>query len=82
MIFDAIARALAFFGDRAPAEFRRNLAHVDIFAIEPGRIYRTCVSGQATRRTYCVIVKPKMPFAQSVSFAGYEPNADFAAGTG
>jgi len=79
---DAIARAQAFIGDRAPAEFRRNIAHVDTFAIEPGRIYRTCVPGQATRRTYCVIVKTKMPFAQSVSFAGYEPNADFAAGAG
>jgi hypothetical protein len=29
-----------------------------------------------------VIVKTQMPFAQSVSFAGYEPNADFAAGAG
>jgi hypothetical protein len=79
---DAIARAQAFIGDRAPAEFRRNISHVDTYAIEPGRIYRTCVPGQATQRTYCVIVKTKMPFAQSVSFAGYEPNADFAAGAG
>jgi hypothetical protein len=79
---DAIARAQAFIGDRAPAEFRRNIAHVDTYAIEPGRIYRTCVPGQATRRTYCVVVRTQMPFARSVSFAGYEPNADFAAGAG
>jgi hypothetical protein len=79
---DAVARAQAFIGDRAPAEFRRNLEHVDTFAIEPGRIYRTCVPGQATRRTYCVIVKTEMPFPQSVTFAGYEPNSDFAAGAG
>jgi hypothetical protein len=29
-----------------------------------------------------VIVKTEMPFPQSVTFAGYEPNSDFAAGAG
>jgi len=77
---DAISRAQAFIGARAPAEFRRNLAVVSTYAIEPGRVYRTCVPGIRTGRTYCVIVKTQMPFAQSVTFAGYESNADFSRG--
>jgi hypothetical protein len=50
--------------------------------IEPGHIYRTCVPSVDRRRTYCVIVKARMPFEHSVSFAGYESNAVFAGGTG
>jgi hypothetical protein len=79
---DAITRAQAYIGDRAPAEFRRNLENVSTFAIEPGRIYRTCVPSPLTRRNYCVVVKMAMPFEQSVSFDGYESNAEFAAGAG
>ena len=33
---DAIVRAQAYIGDRAPEPFRRNLALVDVYAIEPG----------------------------------------------
>jgi hypothetical protein len=77
---DAISRAQAFIGDRAPAEFRRNLERVSTYTIEPGRIYRTCVPSISTSRTYCVVVKTQMPFAQSVTFAGYESNADFSRG--
>ena len=78
---DAITRAQAWIGDRAPAEFRRNLEFVSTVAIEPGRVYRTCVPSVDGRRTYCVIVNTNLPFAQSVSFAGYESNAVFAQGT-
>ncbi len=77
---DAITRAQAWIGAHAPAEFRRDVARVSTYVIEPGRIYRTCVPSTSTRRTYCVVVKSKMPFAQSVTFAGYESNADFARG--
>lgn len=79
---DAIVRAQAFIGDRAPAEFRRNLSHVSTVAIEPGNIYRTCVPSDRTPRTYCVIVKTHLPLARSVSFDGYESNAVFSQGTG
>jgi hypothetical protein len=78
---DAITRAQAFIGDRAPDQFRRNLEYVSTYAIEPGHIYRTCVPSTDGSRTYCVIVQTDLPFASSVSFAGYEPNAVFAAGT-
>jgi len=79
---DAVARAQAWIGARAPAEFRRNVEFVSTVAIEAGSIYRVCVPSPARERTYCVVVKTKMPFPEGVSFAGYEPNAAFSAGTG
>ncbi len=79
---DANARAEAWIGDRAPAEFRRNVRLMDTVAIEPGSIYRMCVPNQDGRRTYCVIVRTDMPFARSVRFDGYEPNAVFGQGLG
>ena len=80
-MYDAIRRAQAYIGDRAPAEFRRNLDLADTFVIQQGSIYRTCVPSDDRRRTYCVIVKDKLPFARSVSFGGYEPNEVLSAGT-
>jgi hypothetical protein len=77
---DAIARAQAWIGDRAPAEFRRNLRFVSTFTIEAGRMYRTCVPSAHDARTFCVVVDTHLPFAQSVSFDGYESNAVFGAG--
>jgi hypothetical protein len=79
---DAVARAQAWIGFRAPAEFRRNVRLTSTYAIEPGSVYRTCVPSADRSRTYCVIVKTYLPFARSVSFAGYEPNSIFAQGTG
>jgi hypothetical protein len=77
---DAIARAQAWIGDRAPAEFRRDVAYISTFAIEPGRIYRECVPSHSTARTYCVVVDERQPFARSVRFSGYEPNSLFGEG--
>jgi hypothetical protein len=79
---DATVRAQAWIGDRAPAEFRRNVGQLNTLAIQPGSIYRTCVSSDGGRRSYCVIVKTNLPLVRSVSFAGYEPNALFAEGLG
>jgi hypothetical protein len=79
---EAITRAQAFIGDRAPAEFRRNLEFVSTFTIEPGHLFRTCVPSDERPRTYCVIVNTALPFARSVSFAGYEPNSVFSEGVG
>ena len=77
---DAVVRAVAYIGDRAPAQFRRNAPHADTFTIQPGSIYRTCVPNSAHTRTYCVIVRRALPFVRSVVFDGYEPNSVFAAG--
>lgn len=79
---DAITRAQAWIGDRAPAIFRGNVAQVNTFTIEPGSIYRSCVPSNDRTRSYCVIVKEQLPFARSVSFAGYEPNSVFGQGVG
>jgi hypothetical protein len=78
---DAIARAEAWIGDRAPAEFRRNVQFVNTYTIQDG-MYRICVPGRESQSNYCVIVKDNMPFERSVSPAGHEPNSVFAAGTG
>jgi hypothetical protein len=77
---DATVRAQAFIGDRAPADFRRNVRLSSTFAIQPGSVYRTCVPSQRGNRTYCVIVRTQLPFQRSVRFDGYEPNAVFAEG--
>ncbi|HYZ80556.1 MAG TPA: hypothetical protein VE571_04770 [Solirubrobacteraceae bacterium] len=77
---DAVVRAAGFIGDRAPAPFRANARHADTFTIEAGAIYRICVPSPDGRRTYCVIVKPRLPLARSVVFDGYEPNWLFAEG--
>jgi len=79
---DAIARAQAWIGDRAPAEFRRNLRFVSLLEIQSGTIYRACVPNGAGTRSYCVIVNRSLPFERSVTFSGYEPNSVLGAGTG
>jgi hypothetical protein len=78
---DALVRAEAYIGDRAPAQFRANAARADTYVIQADSIYRVCVPNSAHMRTYCVIVRRSLPFARSVVFAGYEPNSLFAAGT-
>lgn len=79
---DAITRAQAWIGARAPAEFRRNVQFVSTFTIEAGHIYRTCVPSDHSGRTFCVIVNTRLPLAQSVRFDGYEPNSVFSQGVG
>jgi hypothetical protein len=77
---DAIARAQAWIGDRAPAEFRRNLQVVSLLAIQTGTIYRACVPNAQDTKSYCVIVDRSKPLDQSVKFSGYEPNSTLASG--
>jgi hypothetical protein len=79
MMDDAITRAIAYIGDRAPDAFRANVAHTDTYTIQPG-VYRICVPNQPGTRTYCVVVNVSMPFSRSVVFAGYESNSLFSQG--
>jgi hypothetical protein len=79
---DATVRAQAWIGDRAPSDFRRHVNRPDTFVIVAGSLYRTCVPSRDFNRSYCVIVKTQLPFARSVRFAGYTPNAVFAQGAG
>ncbi|MGO9823392.1 MAG: hypothetical protein ACLPTJ_22400 [Solirubrobacteraceae bacterium] len=78
---DAVMRAEAYIGDRAPAQFRVNVTHTNTYTIQAGAVYRTCVPNRAGTRSYCVIVKTKLPLAQSVVPAGYEPNSVLSEGT-
>ncbi len=78
---DAVVRAIAFIGDRAPAQFRANAGNTNTDTIQAGSVYRTCVANRAGTSFYCVIVRPKMPLARSVIPDGGEPNSLFAAGT-
>lgn len=77
---EAIARAEAFVGDHAPAPFRAMAGHTDTFTIQAGAVYRTCVPDPEGVRTYCVIVRPRLPLQQSVTPDGYEPNSVFGQG--
>jgi hypothetical protein len=79
---DAAARAEAWIGARAPAQFRREAARLDTYTIEPGRLYRSCVANASGRESYCVVVKLWLPMERSVTFAGHEPNSVFATGVG
>jgi hypothetical protein len=78
---DAVMRAEAYIGDRAPAQFRVNVTNSNTYTIQAGAVYRTCVPNRSGTRTYCVIVKTRLPLARSVVPAGYEPNSIFAEGT-
>ncbi len=77
---DAVVRAVAYVGDHAPQAFRANARQTDTFTIQAGTMYRTCVPSRDGARSYCVIVKPRLPLARSVVFDGYEPNGLFAEG--
>jgi hypothetical protein len=78
---DAVVRAQAWIGDRAPAEFRRNLQFVNVLEIQSGTIYRACVPNAAATKSYCVIVNRRLPLDRSVTFSGSEPNSLLGAGT-
>lgn len=78
---DAIARAQAYIGDRAPAQFQRNLSVVETLPVQPPEVYRVCVPNRQGDRTYCVVVDRSKPFASSVKFDGYEPNSLLGQGT-
>ena len=78
---DAVERAIAYIGDRAPNQFRANVTHTDTYTIQAGSMYRTCVPNRAGTENYCVIVRTHMPLAGSVTPDGHTPNAVFALGT-
>ncbi len=78
---EAMTRAEAWIGTKAPAQFRRNAGSISTLTIEPGSTYRSCAPS-ADGRSFCVIVRPQLPLAQSVRFDGYEPNWLFAQGMG
>lgn len=79
---EASARAEAWIGVHAPSSFRRNAMLVNLFEIQPGRVYRACVPSAVDGRSYCVVVDVRRPWARSVRPAGSEPNSYFGEGVG
>jgi hypothetical protein len=73
---DAHARAIAWIGTYAPAEFRRHVDLADTVAVVPGSLWRTCVPDPAKGRAWCVVVRAD----GSVRHDGGTPNAVFQAG--
>lgn len=78
---DAIARAEAFIGDRAPARFIDSHAAIDVYALQPPEIYRVCAHSRDHTATYCVVVNRSEPFGRSVRPSGHEPNSLLSEGT-
>ena len=76
---DAIVRAQAYIGDRAPAEFRRNLQWVSTFTIQSGQ-HLPGLRPQPGRTSGPTASSstPRKPFDRSVRFSGYESNATFS----
>ncbi len=79
---DAAARAEAYIGDHAPAEFQENLRSLDTYVVQARSVYRSCVSNGAGNRHYCVVVNRAQPFGRSVHYAGSESNSLLLEGTG
>lgn len=77
-LHDAVERAAAYIGARAPAEFRAQASHTDTYTIQAGVVYRTCVYNRAGTRDWCVVVNEHQ---RTVKPAGSEPNALLSLGT-
>lgn len=78
---DATARAEAYIGEHAPAQFQRHLNTLSTYEVQAPEIYRTCASDPATSRDYCVVVNRARPFGKGVYYAGSESNTSLAQGT-
>jgi hypothetical protein len=78
---DAVARAEAYIGAHAPAEFQSELTRLNTYEVQPPDIYRTCAPNSSQTRFWCVVVNRQLPFAKSVSFDGSEPNSVLSEGS-
>lgn len=79
---DAVARAEAYIGARAPQPFRDNLQSMTTYELQPPRIYRSCVTNRVHTADWCVVVDRNRPFGSSVRRDGAEPNQVLSQGTG
>jgi hypothetical protein len=79
---DAHARAVAWLGVHAPAEYRRHVTLADTVAIVAGSVYRTCAPDPSQGRAWCVVVDTTVAYPGGVRRDGGTPNAVFQAGRG
>jgi hypothetical protein len=78
---DAMARAEAYIGARAPAKFQADSRSLDTYELQAPRIYRICATDATHTESYCVVVDRHKPFGRSVRYAGSEPNSLLSQGT-
>jgi hypothetical protein len=78
---DATARAEAYIGAHAPAQFQKDLNRLSTYAVQQPNIYRICASDPAGQRFYCVVVNRGKPFGKGVYYDGSESNTLLAQGT-
>jgi hypothetical protein len=78
---DAVARATAYIGDHAPAEFQSNLGALVTYEVQEPILYRSCVANLAGDRHYCVVVNRRQAFGRSVHYDGSESNDLLSQGT-
>lgn len=81
---EALTRGRAWIGaqQRAGAFARSHTEWADVYAIEPGAVYRVCVPlSPAWRAAYCAAVDVQRPWPGGVRYAGAETNQHLAAGT-
>ena len=79
---DASARAEAYIGAHAPAEFQHDLRRLETYEVQPPDVYRSCAANPTGSRFYCVVVRRDRPFGKSVRYDGSESNAVLSQGTG
>jgi hypothetical protein len=79
---DAVARAEAYIGAHAPAEFQGDLRTLVTYEVQVPEIYRVCANDPTHTSYYCVVVNRTQPFGRSVHYSGAEPNSLLAQGSG
>jgi hypothetical protein len=81
---NATARAEAYIGAHAPAQFQKNLDRLSTYEVQPPEIYRTCATADsaADPRYYCVVVNRQRPFGKGVYYDGSESNTLLSEGAG
>ena len=78
---DAVARAEAYIGAHAPAEFQGDLRRLDVSPLQAPLVYRVCASDPTHSEHWCVVVDRSRPFGRGVRYAGSESNAVLSQGT-
>ncbi|MDO8186992.1 hypothetical protein Q5424_20470 [Conexibacter sp. JD483] len=80
---EALTRGRAWIGAQQEAGpfARAHTGYADVYAIEPGAVYRVCVPLTSEyRAAYCAAVDVEQPWPAGIRYAGAETNQHLAAG--
>lgn len=78
---EAVARATAYIGTRAPLPYQQNLRELFTVQLQGPILYRSCVPDRAGGHLYCVVVDLTAPFGRGVHPDGSESNTLLMQGT-